>query len=104
VVALGLLEVMKSGATTLLDQFRPRQQVILNLAKRWGLRFYGAPYLFSPARSVGTGRSPMPQGRRRRRDWARGLQRLFAEFDEGAGGRIRVILRPMPPTAARLIC
>jgi cytosine/adenosine deaminase-related metal-dependent hydrolase len=95
VVALGLLEVMKSGATTLLDQFRPRQQVILNLAKRWGLRFYGAPYLFSPARSVGD--RQVADAAKGSVEGATGLEafeRLFAEFDEGPGGRIRVILGP----------
>ena len=48
-VALGLLEFARSGATTLVDQFRPRQTAILELAKHWGLRLYAAPYLFSPA-------------------------------------------------------
>lgn len=35
-VALGLLEVLRSGATTMVDQFRPPQRVILELARDWG--------------------------------------------------------------------
>ena len=68
-VALGLLEFARSGATTLVDQFRPRQTAILDLAKRWGLRLYAAPYLFSPAGAVGdaVGRA-RGAGKLRRRD------------------------------------
>ena len=51
-VALGLLEIMKSGATILVDQFRPRQRAIFDFARQWGLRLYGCPYLFSAPAKV----------------------------------------------------
>lgn len=94
-VAIGLLEVMKSGATTLVDQFRPRQRVILDLARRWGLRFYGAPYLFSPAAKIGD--ENVAAAARGSFEGDTGLavfERLFADYDEGPDGRIRVILGP----------
>ncbi len=94
-VAIGLLEIMKSGATTLVDQFRPRQRVIFDLARRWGLRFYGAPYLFSPAAKVGD--ATVAAAARGSFEGDTGLahfERLFADYDEGPSGRIRVILGP----------
>jgi cytosine/adenosine deaminase-related metal-dependent hydrolase len=94
-VALGLLEVLKSGATTLVDQFRPRQRVIFELARRWGMRLYGAPYLFSPAAKVGS--AEVAAAARGSFEGDTGLdafEQLFAEYDAGSRGRIRVILGP----------
>lgn len=94
-VAIGLLEIMKSGATTLVDQFRPRQRAIFDLARRWGLRLYGAPYLFSPAAKVGD--ASVAAAARGSFEGDTGLaafERLFTEYDEGPNGRIRVILGP----------
>ena len=94
-VALGLLEVARSGATTLVDQFRPRQRVILDLARRWGLRLYAAPYLFSPATKVGDTRvAAAAEGSPEGETGFAAFERLFAEFDNGPRGRIRVILGP----------
>jgi cytosine/adenosine deaminase-related metal-dependent hydrolase len=94
-VALGLLEVMKSGATTLVDQFRPRQRVILELADRWGLRFYGAPYLFSPAGTVSDRQvADAVKGSFGGETGLQAFESLFKEFDKGADGRLRVILGP----------
>lgn len=94
-VALGLLEVMKSGATTLLDQFRPRQRIILELARRWGLRFYGAPYLFSPAANVGDKQvADAAKGSFEGESGLQAFEQMFAAFDEGPRGRLRVILGP----------
>jgi cytosine/adenosine deaminase-related metal-dependent hydrolase len=95
VVALGLLEVAKSGATTLVDQFRPRQRAILDLARDWGLRLYAAPYLFSPARQVGDRQvAAAAEGSPEGETGLAAFDRLFAEFDKGPRGRIRVILGP----------
>jgi cytosine/adenosine deaminase-related metal-dependent hydrolase len=94
-VAIGLLEILKSGATTVLDQFRPCQRSILSLARQWGLRLYGAPYLFSPAttfsdQSVAKASSGSFEGK----TGLSAFEKLYEEFDEGEGGRIRVILGP----------
>lgn len=94
-VAIGLLEVLKSGATTVLDQFRPRQRAILSLAKQWGLRLYGAPYLFSPAKSVGD--ASVAQAVSGSFEGDAGLtafEKLHREFDDGERGRLRVVLGP----------
>ena len=94
-VALGLLEVLKSGATTQLDQFRPRQRVILEFAKRWGMRIYGAPYLFSPADNVGDAQvAAAAKGSFEGATGIAAFEALFKEFDQGERGRIRVLLGP----------
>jgi 5-methylthioadenosine/S-adenosylhomocysteine deaminase len=94
-VALGLLEFARSGATTLVDQFRPRQTAILGLARRWGLRLYAAPYLFSPAGAVGDAAvARAAQGSFEGETGLAAFEELFAHFDEGERGRIRVILGP----------
>lgn len=94
-VALGLLEVLRSGATTLVDQFRPPQRVILELAREWGLRIYGAPYLFSPARSIAD--PSVARATQGSFEGASGLdafEAFFREFDEGPRGRVRILLGP----------
>ena len=50
VVELALLELIKGGTTTLMEVFRPGQQNTFEAAAAMGLRFYGAPYLFSTAK------------------------------------------------------
>jgi cytosine/adenosine deaminase-related metal-dependent hydrolase len=96
-VALGLLEVVRSGATTMVDQFRPRQAVILDLAHAMGLRLYGAPYLFSPAAGMADDRLAAA---------ARGSgvgAETFAAFESmlsahhQPSGRIRLMLGPHAP-------
>ena len=99
-VALGLLEYARSGATTLVDQFRPRQTAILELAKHWGLRLYAAPYLFSPAGVIGDPSvARAAQGSFEGETGLSTFEELFARFDEGERGRIRVILGPTRTTS-----
>ena len=93
-VALGLLKIMKSGATTLVDQFRPRQRAIFDLARQWGLRLYGCPYLFSPAAKVKDAKVAAAQGSLAGDPGLAAFERLFADYDEGPSGRIRVMLGP----------
>jgi len=94
-VALGLLEVLRSGVTTLLDQFRPRQRATLEHARDWGLRLYAAPYLFSPAPVIGNAQvARAATGSFEGNSGLTAFEQLHAEFDEGSGGMIRVILGP----------
>ena len=94
-VALGLLEVIKGGTTTLLDQFRPLQSCILQLAKQWGLRFYGAPYLFSPTNAVGDANvARAAQGSFEGDSGIASFNELFSQYDQGPNGCTRVILGP----------
>lgn len=46
---LGLLQVMKGGAATVLEPFRNGIPEMFRAAAELGLRFYGAPYVFSSA-------------------------------------------------------
>lgn len=46
---LGLLQVMKGGATSLLEPFRNGIPEMFQAALELGLRFWGAPYVFSSA-------------------------------------------------------
>lgn len=91
VVALGLIEVASSGATTLVEMFRPRQAMTFDLAEKIGLRFYGAPYLFSP-RPAAPGREAEPQ-------WTpqmliRDTLKFHSRYDGAANGRLRFVWGP----------
>ncbi len=94
-MALGLLEVLRSGATTLVDQFRPPGAAVLDLARDWGLRLYAAPYLFS---SAGTAGDPSVEraaaGSPRGEHAIAAFQGMFDNHDQGERGLIRVILGP----------
>lgn len=95
IVALGMLEVAKSGATTLLDQFRPCQRMILDIAKRWGMRFYGAPYLFSPAAKIGDAQvAASSAGSFEGDSGLAAFEAMFRDFDQGERGLMRVLLGP----------
>ena len=94
-VSLGLLEVMRSGATTMVDQFRPRQTCILELARAWGLRLYGAPYLFSPVAAIGDAKvAQAASGSFEGETGLDAFNQLFDRFDLGPRGLQRVILGP----------
>ncbi len=46
---LGILQLLKGGATTVMEPFRNGLPEMFEAAEEMGLRFYGAPYLFSTA-------------------------------------------------------
>lgn len=46
---LGMLQLMKGGATTVMEPFRAGIPEMFDAALEMGMRFYGAPYLFSSA-------------------------------------------------------
>jgi cytosine/adenosine deaminase-related metal-dependent hydrolase len=95
VLALGMLELIKGGTTTLLEMFRVQQEVLFPVARDMGMRLYGAPYLFSTSKLT-LGPDGMPRYEAREAD-ARGLERwraMFRAHDGSAGGRLRVALGP----------
>ncbi len=95
IMALGLLEVLRSGVTTLVDQFRPPQASILDLAREWGLRLYGAPYLFSPASgAIDAAVAGASRGSLEGETGLAEFERLFLAHDGGPEGLVRVILGP----------
>lgn len=96
VIELGLLQVIKGGSTTLMESFRNGLADIFDVARRMGLRFYGAPYVFSTAR-IDIGADGQPTYAGGDGDGAADLQRweeLFRAQDGAAGGRIHVVLGP----------
>ncbi len=49
VARLGILQLLKGGATTVMEPFRNGIPEMFDAAAAMGIRFYGAPYLFSTA-------------------------------------------------------
>ena len=47
VARLGILQLLKGGATTVMEPFRNTIPEMFDAAEEMGIRFYGAPYLFS---------------------------------------------------------
>jgi cytosine/adenosine deaminase-related metal-dependent hydrolase len=47
IARMGMLQLMKGGATTVMEPFRNSFPEMFDAAEEMGLRFYGAPYLFS---------------------------------------------------------
>lgn len=95
-VALGMLEALKGGSTTLLDMWRPEQDVFFDVARRLGVRAYAAPYLFS-TRTLSLGPDGRPLYRASDEAGDGGLERVLEmhrRFDGDADGRIRVVLGP----------
>lgn len=97
IVKLGLLELVKGGTTTLMEMFRNPQEVTFQAARDMGLRFYGAPYVFSsdklslsadgkPVYAERAASTPEPHLRR--------CLALGEKYDGLDGGRIRFALGP----------
>ncbi|WP_062763297.1 amidohydrolase family protein [Falsirhodobacter sp. alg1] len=53
VARLGILQLLKGGATTVMEPFRATIPEMFDAAMEMGIRFYGAPYLFSADMPVG---------------------------------------------------
>src|SRR5260370_2477983 len=47
IARLGILQLLKGGATTVMESFRNTIPEMFDAADEMGIRFYGAPYLFS---------------------------------------------------------
>ncbi|MDE0060554.1 MAG: amidohydrolase family protein [Defluviicoccus sp.] len=95
VTALGLLGLVKGGATTVMDQFRIAQAVSFDVADELGIRFYGMPYLFS-TEDLGIGADGRPLYAARaagESDLVRAAA-LFDAHDGRADGRIRAGFGP----------
>ena len=53
IARLGILQLLKGGATTVMEPFRNGIPEMFDAAAEMGIRFYGAPYLFSTADAQG---------------------------------------------------
>ena len=95
VVEFALLEIIKGGSTTLMEIFRPRQAGTFEAAAAMGLRFYGAPYLFS-ADQMDIDESGVPTYQTRNHDESDLdiFHRLYTAHNGASGDRIRVAIGP----------
>lgn len=95
IIELGMLEVIKSGTTTLMEIFRPQQEVTVPVGIDMGIRLYAGPYLFSTSK-LSLGDDGMPKYESRNTDpYALDRWKEFHAKYEGAGGdRVRVLLSP----------
>ena len=94
VYRLAMLELLRSGTTSVLDMPRAAHHWIIDAATELGLRAFVAPYVFSaPGRGVDSGGRP----RYVDIDEDTSLEAVLAvadKYDEGPGGRIRVGFGP----------
>lgn len=95
ITALGFLAPLKSGATTVMDNFRLSQDVSFEVASQMGFRLHGMPYIFS-TEDMAIGEDGLPVYATRQgagSDLDRSLA-LFEAHHGGAGGRLSVGFGP----------
>ena len=99
VARLGILQLLKGGATTVMEPFRNGIPEMFDAAMEMGIRFYGAPYLFSTANAQADASgvvryaSEAPEGEDGAADLA-AWERLHATWEGRAAGRIRLAMSP----------
>lgn len=94
VARLGILQLLKGGATSVMEPFRNTIPEMFEAADEMGIRFWGAPYLFSTSDAKA---GPDGQVRYAGDDGAADLDTwnaLHARWDGRADGRIRVAMSP----------
>ncbi|MFI6289113.1 amidohydrolase family protein [Streptomyces sp. NPDC051018] len=94
VYRLALMEILRSGTTTVLDMPRAVHRQYFAVARELGLRAWGAPYIFStPTRGLDASGRPV-YGRTDENRSLRDALEIADAFDEGPGGLIRVGFGP----------
>lgn len=95
VTALGLIDLLKGGSTTVLDLWHHGQEVFFDVAKEIGARVVGAPFIFSQSNSrMGPDGYPVWDfGNDGMAQLSRSVE-MFKARDEGREGRIQVALGP----------
>ena len=94
VARLGILQLLKGGATTVMEPFRSGIPEMFDAAEEMGIRFYGAPYLFSTANAKADASGQVHYAGD---DGAADLQtwdRLHATWEGRGHGRIRLAMSP----------
>ena len=98
IARLGILQLLKGGAATVMEPFRNGIPEMFDAAAEMGLRFYGAPYLFSTA-DAQAGPDGIVRyagddnGREGEADLA-AWDALHARWHGAAEGRIRLAMSP----------
>ena len=94
IARLGVLQLLKGGVATVMDSFRNTIPEMFDAAEEMGIRFYGAPYLFSTsnaqAGSDGIVRYLGDDGQADLNTW----NALHARWHGRAEGRIRLAMSP----------
>ena len=94
IARLGILQVLKGGSTAVMEPFRAGIPEMFDAAAEMGVRFYGAPYLFSTsdaqAGADGVVRYAGDDGAADLAIW----KALHAKWHGQAGGRIEVTMSP----------
>ena len=94
IARLGILQLLKGGATTVMEPFRNGIPEMFDAAAEMGIRFYGAPYLFSTgdaeAGDDGVVRYAGDDGAADLGTW----NTLHQRWDGAADGRIRLAMSP----------
>ena len=95
VTALGLIDLLKGGANTVLDQWHHGQEVFFDVAREIGMRVVGAPFIMSASNSrLGADGYPVWDFGN---DGAAQLAKSIAMFkarDEGRDGLVQVAIGP----------
>ncbi|KAA2213482.1 amidohydrolase family protein [Teichococcus oryzae] len=94
VARMGVLQLLKGGATTVMEPFRNGLGEMFDAALEMGLRFYGAPYLFSTADAKADASGQVVY---RGDDGAADLDAwnaLHARWEGAGNGRIRLAMSP----------
>ena len=94
IARLGILQLLRGGATTVMEPFRNGIPEMFEAAAELGIRFYGAPYLFSTsdaqAQADGTVRYAGDDGQADLDTW----NALHARWHGRAEGRVSVTMSP----------
>ncbi len=94
IARLGILQLLRGGASTVMEPFRNGIPEMFDAAAELGIRFYGAPYLFSTsdaqAQPDGTVRYAGDDGAADLATW----DRLHAQWQGAAEGRIGLAMSP----------
>ena len=94
VARLGILQLLKGGVATVMEPFRNGLGEMFDAAAELGIRFYGAPYLFSTGDAVagadGTVRYAGDDGAADLAAW----NAAHARWEGAADGRIRLAMSP----------
>ncbi|MBO9521350.1 MAG: amidohydrolase family protein [Nocardioidaceae bacterium] len=94
VYRLAVLELLRSGTTSVLDMPRAQHRWLLDAAVELGLRVFAAPYVFStPARGVGADGRPAYETGDEDASLAAVLE-LAEAYDQGRDGSVRVGFGP----------
>ena len=94
IARLGILQLLKGGVATVMEPFRNGIPEMFDAAEEMGIRFYGAPYLFSTsdakAGADGIVRYAGDDGQADLDTW----NTLHSRWEGQAGGRIRLAMSP----------